>query len=84
MIRFLLHPTWLARLLVIAYLIEVGLLLVLVPWSLFWDHNYFADAIPALGVLARNSFVRGAVSGLGLVTVAAGLVDLYALLRRGD
>ncbi len=82
MLRYLLYPTWLARLLLVAYLVEVGLLLVFVPWSLFWERNYFADALPAVGLLTRSGFVRGAVSGLGLVSLAAGLADLWALLRR--
>ena len=80
MTRFLFRPTWLARLLFAAYFIEVGLLLVFVPWSMFWDRNYFSGAVPAVGVLARSSFVRGAVSGLGLVSLAAGIAELFSLL----
>ena len=38
----------LKRLLLVAYFIEVGLLLVLVPWSPFWERNYFLTAFPAL------------------------------------
>ena len=68
------------RLLFIAYFIEVGLLLVLVPWSAFWDRNYFVVLAPGLEWLLRNPFFRGAVSGLGLVTLVAGLLDLGSLL----
>ena len=35
----------LKRLLLVAYFIEVGLLLVLVPWSPFWERNYFLDRV---------------------------------------
>jgi len=70
----------LTRLLFIAYFIEVGLLLVLVPWSAFWDRNYFVVLAPELEWLLRNPFFRGAVSGLGLVTLVAGLLDLGSLL----
>lgn len=68
------------RLLYIAYFLEVGLLLVLVPWSAFWDHNYFATSIPALRWVFQNNFVRGGVSGLGIVNLCVGFADLGALV----
>jgi hypothetical protein len=64
------------RLLFVALLLEAGLLLILIPWSAFWDRNYFVEAMPALGVLLTNNFVRGAVSGLGLVNLLAALGEL--------
>jgi hypothetical protein len=66
-------------LLLVAYFIEVGLLLVVVPWSGFWDHNYLARVVPGLGAVTTNFFARGAVSGLGLVNVAAGLSELLSV-----
>ena len=68
------------RLIYIAYFLEVGLLLVLVPWSGFWDRNYFLGIVPELRAFFSNHFVRGAVSGLGIVNLCAGLVDLSALV----
>ena len=50
----------LKRLLLVAYFIEVGLLLVLVPWSPFWERNYFLTALPALQDIVRNNYLRGA------------------------
>lgn len=67
------------RLLLVAYFIEVGLLLTIAPWTGFWDRNYFAQTVPAIGAIATNFFVRGAVSGLGLVNVAAGLSELLSV-----
>lgn len=67
------------RLLTITYFLEVGLLLVLVPWSAFWDHNYFAASSPLLRSVFQNNFVRGGVSGLGIVNLCAGMADLGAL-----
>ncbi|RPJ59855.1 MAG: hypothetical protein EHM24_27580 [Acidobacteria bacterium] len=64
---------------VVAYFIEVGLLLIVVPWSAFWQRNYFLEISPALAAVAGNPFVRGAVTGLGVVNVCAGLADLWAL-----
>lgn len=73
------------RLLLVAYFLEAGLLLFFVPWSGLWDRNFFVQALPALAPVTSNGFVRGAVSGLGLINVAAGLselVSLFASRRR--
>jgi hypothetical protein len=64
------------RLLYVAFFLEVGLLLVVLPWSGFWERNYFAMAWPALRELLTNNFLRGAVTGLGLVNLYAGFADL--------
>ena len=68
------------RLLLVAYFIEVGLVLVLVPWSSFWDRNYFVTALPVLHDVIRNNYVRGAVSGLGVVNLLMGFNELAAVL----
>jgi hypothetical protein len=34
------------RLAYVALFLEVGLLLVVLPWSGFWDRNYFVSAAP--------------------------------------
>jgi hypothetical protein len=68
------------RLIVIAYFLEVGLLLVLVPWSAFWERNYFAEAQPFLQHILRNNYLRGGVSGLGVVNLLSGFYDLADLL----
>jgi thiamine-phosphate pyrophosphorylase len=51
-------------------------LLVVLPWSAFWERNYFAEAWPALQPLLTNNFVRGGITGLGLVNLCAGFADL--------
>lgn len=59
----------------------------LIPWSAFWDRNYFGEALPLLGSLLANNFVRGAVSGLGLVNVMAAvgeLADMFGSRSRGS
>jgi hypothetical protein len=59
------------------FFIQVGLLLIVMPWwPAFWEHNYFALAWPPLRTFLTNNFVRGAVSGLGVVNLCAGLADL--------
>jgi hypothetical protein len=70
----------LKRLLLVAYFIEVGLLLVLVPWSPFWERNYFVTEFPAIHEFVRNHYVRGAVSGLGVVNLLMGFNELASVL----
>jgi len=57
-------------------LLETGLLLVLIPWSAFWDRNYFVEAWSALGGVLTNNYTRGAICGLGLINVWAALAEL--------
>jgi len=68
------------RLLIAAYLVETGLLLVIVPWTSSWDHNYFGMLAPSLRDLMVNEFVRGGISGVGLITLVAGVRDLSAAI----
>ena len=50
------------------------------PWTSFWDRNRFADWIPALEAWMASQYVRGAVSGVGVITTLAGLGDLIGVL----
>ena len=68
-----------SRLLFLAYIVEVGLVLLVVPWSPFWDRNYFLDLWPALAALTRSNLVRGAVSGLGIINLWAAMAELATL-----
>ena len=64
------------RLLFVAFFVEVGLLLIVLPWSSFWERNYFAYALPILRPLLTNNYLRGAVSGLGVLNLLAGFAEL--------
>jgi hypothetical protein len=66
------------RLLLAAYFLEAGLILVIAPWSAFWERNFFAAVLPALDAVLASPFTRGAVSGVGLITIFAGLAELAA------
>ncbi len=75
-----------SRLLIAAYLIEAGVLLVLAPWSALWHRNYFAANFPLLGQWMLSPYVKGAVTGIGLITALAGLRDLVSafMLRQSS
>ena len=65
-----------------AFFIEVGLLLVVLPWSGFWERNYFVYASPALEPLFTSPFFRGAVTGVGLLNLVAGVFELRPASAR--
>ena len=67
------------RLVLVMFFIEVGLVLTLAPWSAYWDRNYFAETLPVVDALITNNFVRGAVTGLGLVNLGAAVADLVGM-----
>ena len=74
------------RVLLAAFFLEIGFVLACVPWSTYWDRNYFAQAVPAVHGIMTNDFVRGAVTGLGVVNIAVAVGELVSLLaaRRGQ
>ena len=52
----------------------------LIPWSTFWDRNYLAQLVPGLSALIVNNYVRGGITGLGLVNMWAALAELADLV----
>jgi hypothetical protein len=47
----------------------LGVLLILIPWLGYWDHNFFLDKFPELIPILLHPSVRGAVTGLGALDV---------------
>ena len=70
----------LGRVLLIVYLLESGLVLLVAPWSTYWGRNWLIEISPLLGGVMRLAVVRGAVSGVGVVNLYAGLWELVASL----
>jgi hypothetical protein len=66
------------------YFVWAGLWLALSPWTALWDHNWFAGVVPGLDVVMANPYVRGAVSGVGLVTLWAGVRELFGVFSVPD
>lgn len=64
------------------YLLEAGLLLVVVPWTVFWERNFFVERVPAVSTITLNPFVRGAISGIGLVCLLAAFAELRAIWQN--
>ena len=68
------------RLLFAVYLIEAGLVLVVAPWTAFWDRNYFATLLPWLRAWLEHPALRGTVTAVGLVTGVAGVGELTSVV----
>ncbi|MGE0704083.1 MAG: hypothetical protein AB7F99_01620 [Vicinamibacterales bacterium] len=48
----------------------------MVPWSVYWQRNYFVYAWPGLWEYLDDDFIRGAVSGLGFLNLFAAFAEL--------
>lgn len=64
----------------IFYCVEVGTFLVMLPWSPYWDRLAISLPMVELQVALLRPWVRGAVSGFGLLHLVWGAHDLDAWL----
>jgi hypothetical protein len=67
--------------LLVTFCLEVGLFLLVFPWTEYWDSNYFAAFAPPLHQYWDNMYIRGAVSGLGVVNLYISLTEIFRLRR---
>ena len=65
----------------ITFCLEIGLYLLIVPWTESWDSNYFSGLLPPMKSYWDNLYVRGAVSGLGAVNLYISLSEIFRLRR---
>jgi hypothetical protein len=68
-----------SRLLSVAFILfcfEIGIFLVFVPWSALWENNFLLGYSSLLREILLNNFVRGAVTGLGVIDFLIGLGEL--------
>ncbi len=74
-----------AKVTVIIYILicfEVGALLAILPWTVYWEENFFLYFISGklqatwLAAWLQSGYARGAVTGLGVINVLAGLHDM--------
>ena len=61
------HRIYRALLVVLAF--EMGALLLYLPWSLYWEQNYFLSHFPSLLPIVLHPTFRGAVSGVGVLDI---------------
>jgi hypothetical protein len=65
--------------LLITLCLDIGLFLVIFPWTDYWDN--FAAFVHAWSAYLDNLYVRGAISGLGIVNLYISLGEVFRLRR---
>ncbi len=73
-----LPPIWLQRSSVVVYVLfcmTLGMSLLTLPWRGNWFDTGVVTQWPALQHLIQHGFVRGAVSGLGLIDIWLGVSE---------
>jgi hypothetical protein len=68
-------------LLIVVVCMELGLFLVIFPWTDYWTTNYFATFLPQYFWVWDNAYLKGAVSGLGVVNLFIGVSEILRLRR---
>lgn len=70
------EPIWVRRLKLVIFVlfcVELGMLLAVLPWTRVWTENSLLAAYPDLRNFLQYDFVRGAITGLGLVDIWLGI-----------
>jgi hypothetical protein len=70
-----------SALLFIIFCLELGTFLLVFPWLDYWDHNFFSSLVPEWHRFWENAYLRGAVSGLGVVNLYIGFIEIIRLRR---
>jgi len=63
------------------YCLEAGLFFTVVPWTRIWTMNSLLYDSAAVALVADNPFVRGFVSGIGVLHLIFGVRELLRLAR---
>jgi len=69
---------WVMRLWLVIFVLfclEVGIILTVLPWTRVWTENSLLLGHPQLREFLMQNFVRGLVSGLGLVDIWMGIAE---------
>ena len=69
---------WVARLWLVIFVLfclEVGIILTVLPWTRIWTENSLLLGHPELRAFLLQNFVRGLISGLGLVDIWMGIAE---------
>jgi hypothetical protein len=83
-------PGWFSRLssiLLIIFCFELGMFLLIYPWTDGWSANYFAWVVtgteqPAWHTFWDNEYVRGAISGIGILNLWIAMAEVFRLFSR--
>lgn len=57
------------RALLIVLAFEMGAMLLYLPWTAYWETNYFLSHYPSIMRVVLHPSFRGAVSGVGVLDI---------------
>lgn len=63
------------------FALEIGAVLLVFPWRRDWDLSWVPLQSPLVAKIWMSSFLRGVLSGLGLLNIYIGLAELLRQLR---
>ena len=72
----------LLKILYILFCFQVGIFLLVFPWLRLWESHGLLLQFPAVRSIMMNNFLRGAISGLGIVNVIIGGMEVVNFGRR--
>ena len=71
----------LSALIFILFCMELGAFLLVFPWTDYWDQNLFSSVVQNWQRIWDNAYLRGAVSGLGVVNFYISFLEILRLRR---
>ena len=78
---------WMQRIWLVVFVLfclEVGIILTALPWTRIWTENSLLLGYPQLREFLMQNFVRGLVSGLGLVDIWMGVAEAVRYRESPD
>ena len=63
------------------YCLEAGLFFTIVPWTKVWTLNPWLHNSVAVGMWVDNPFLRGFVSGFGVIHLIVGVREITRIVR---
>jgi hypothetical protein len=66
----------------VVFYIELGMLLAVLPWTRLWINNSLVMDFPRLNGILQMNFVRGLVTGVGLVDIWIGVWEAVRYRER--
>ena len=78
---------WVQRIWLVVFVLfclEVGIILTALPWTRIWTENSLLLGYPQVREFLMQNFVRGLVSGIGLVDIWMGVAEAVRYRESPD
>jgi hypothetical protein len=78
---------WVQRIWLVVFVLfclEVGIILTVLPWTPIWTNNSLLLGRPQIHDFLMQNFVRGLVSGLGLIDIWMGVAEAVRYRESPD